>query len=98
MLESPLKAKNHILIKEYSRIYLGALNYYDLIISKLFRGTSVDMDDCLALIQAKRKEIDLSKLESKFLETTKYDVSEHKIILNLKHFLEKLKKEGLCES
>ena len=98
LLESPLKAENHILIKEYSRIYLGALNYYDLIISKLFRGTSVDVDDCLALIKAKRKAIDLAKLEGKFLETAKYDVSEHKIVLNLKHFLERLKKEGLYES
>ena len=63
LLESPLKTGNHILIKEYSRIYLGALNYYDLIVSKLFRGTSVDMDDCLALIKAKRTEIDMTKLK-----------------------------------
>ena len=97
LLESPLKAGNHILIKEYSRIYLGALNYYDLIISKLFRGTSVDMDDCLALIKAKRNEIDTTKFKSRFLETAKYDVSEKKIVLNLKHFLERLKKEGLHE-
>ena len=98
LLESPFKAGNHILVKEYSRIYLGALNYYDLIISKLFRGTSVDMDDCLALIKAKRKEIDMVKLEDRFLETAKYDVSEKKIVLNLKHFLKILKKEGLYES
>ncbi len=98
LLESPLKTGNHILIKEYSRIYLGALNYYDLIVSKLFRGTSVDMDDCLALIKAKRTEIDMTKLKGRFLETAKYDVSEKKIVLNLKHFLERLKKEGLYES
>lgn len=97
LLESPLKTGNHILIKEYSRIYLGALNYYDLIISKLFRGISVDIDDCLTLIRAKRKDINITKLESRFLETAKYDVSEGKVVLNLKHFLELLKKEGLYD-
>jgi hypothetical protein len=98
LLESPLKAGNHVLIKEYSRIYLGALNYYDLIISKLFRGTSIDMDDCLALIKAKRNEVNLAKFKSRFLETAKYDVSEKKIVVNLKYFFEKLKKEGLHEN
>jgi hypothetical protein len=97
LLESPLKAGNHIPVKEYSRIYLGALNYYDLIISKLFRGTSVDMDDCLALIKAKRDVMDIQKLETRFLMTAGYDVSEQKIVLNLKHFLKRLKKEGLYE-
>ncbi len=97
LLESPLEAGNHIPVKEYSRIYLGALNYYDLIISKLFRGTAVDMDDCLDLIKAKRDVMDIQKLETRFRMTAGYDVSEQKIVLNLKHFLERLKKEGLYE-
>jgi len=49
LLESPLEKKNHTLIKELAHIYVGVLNPYDLIVSKLFRGTTVDVDDCLIL-------------------------------------------------
>jgi len=49
LLESPLEKGNHILVKEFERIYLGVLNYYDIIISKLFRATAVDIDDCVVL-------------------------------------------------
>jgi hypothetical protein len=95
LLESPLNKGNHILIKEFSHIYLGALNYYDIIISKLFRATQVDIDDCLSLLKAKRKEIDLKFLEERFRETAYFDVSEDKINKNFEHFLKILRKEGL---
>jgi hypothetical protein len=95
LLESPLKEGNHVLVKEFSHIYLGILNYYDIIISKLFRGTTIDNEDCLALLKSKRSEIDLKKLEKRFLETASYDVSEEKIIKNWEHFLRLVKKEGL---
>ncbi len=57
LLESPLKEKNHVFIKEFSFLYLGALNYYDIIISKLFRGTAVDIEDCLMLMERKVKRM-----------------------------------------
>ena len=95
LLESPLKEGNHVLVKEFSHIYLGILNYYDITISKLFRGTTIDNEDCLALLKSKRSEIDLKKLEKRFLETASYDVSEEKIIKNWEHFLRLVKKEGL---
>ena len=56
LLESPLIPGNHELIREFSRIYLGALNDYDLIISKLFRGARIDIDDCLMLPRRERRE------------------------------------------
>jgi hypothetical protein len=46
LLETPLKEGNHILLKEFSHFYIGVLNDYDLIASKLFRGSTVDFDDC----------------------------------------------------
>lgn len=95
LLESPLKEGNHALVKEFSHIYLGVLNYYDIIISKLFRGTAIDNEDCLALLKSKRNEIDLIKLEKRFRETASYDVSEEVVIKNLEHFLRLVKKEGL---
>jgi hypothetical protein len=95
LLESPLKKGNNALIKEFNHIYLGVLNYYDIIISKLSRGTTIDNEDCLALLKSKNNEIDFVKLEKRFLETASYDVSEKTMIKNWEHFLRLAKKEGL---
>ena len=78
LLESPLIPGNHALIREFSRIYLGALNDYDLIISKLFRGTSIDIEDCLTLFEGRRGEIDTASLEARFKEAAKYVIGEEK--------------------
>lgn len=93
LLESPLEEGNNIQIVEFERIYLGVLNYYDLIITKLFRGTSVDFDDCLMLVNTKRNEIELKKLEKRFQETASFEISEKKVNKNLIKFLEILKEE-----
>jgi hypothetical protein len=95
LLESPLEKGNHALIKEFSHIYFGVLNYYDTIISKLFRGTALDLDDCISLVRGKRDEIDIKRLSSRFRETAAYDVSEVNVNKNLEHFLKILRKEGL---
>ncbi|MBU4252944.1 MAG: hypothetical protein KKC39_03355 [Candidatus Omnitrophica bacterium] len=93
LLESPLKEGNHTLVKEFSHIYLGILNYYDIIISKLFRGSATDNEDCLALLKAKKSGIDLIKLEKQFREAASYDVSKEFVIKNWDHFLRLVKKE-----
>lgn len=95
LLESPLNKGNHTLIKEFSHIYLGVLNYYDIIITKLFRADTVDIEDCLALLRHKRQHIDIKLLIKRFKETASYDVSEDKVNKNLEHFLKIIKKEGL---
>ncbi len=95
LLESPLEKVNHMLVKEFEKIYLGVLNYYDLIISKLFRAAAVDIDDCLLLAKSKKKEIDFKHLEERFRETASFDVSEDKANKNVKYFLKILRKEGL---
>jgi len=97
LLESPLQKGNHILIKEFNLIYLGALNLYDLIISKLFRGAAIDIEDCLALIRAKKKEINIRVLKGRFHQTASFDVSEEKVNKNFAHFLSILKKERLYD-
>lgn len=94
LLESPLDKRSHILIKELAHIYLGVLNYYDLIISKLFRGNSVDIEDCLVLIKAKKKDINFRLLEKRFRETASFDISEDRVNKNLEHFLRIIKKQG----
>jgi len=50
-------------LKEYSHLYIGILNDYDLISSKLMRGTKVDFEDCLGLAQAHKEEINIEDLE-----------------------------------
>ncbi|OQX54349.1 MAG: hypothetical protein B5M48_01160 [Candidatus Omnitrophica bacterium 4484_213] len=94
LLESPLKQGNHILIKEFNYLYLGVLNYYDLIISKLFRATSLDIEDCIALFRAKKEELNVQYLKERFKKTASFDVSEKKVNKNLEYFLKVLKNEG----
>ena len=93
LLESPLDSGNNIPVKEFTHIYLGVLNYYDIIISKLFRGTGIDMEDCLTLVRAKGPEIDIEKLTARFNETASCDVSEERVRKNLEHFKGLLGKE-----
>ncbi len=95
LLESPLKNGNNILLKEFSHIYLGILNYYDLIISKIFRSTTTDQEDCLSLIKAKRKDIDIERLKDRFYTTSPYDISDEKNKKNFEYFLSILQKEGI---
>jgi hypothetical protein len=87
LLESPIDKGNHILFKEFTSIYLGILNYYDLIISKLFRFTPIDREDCLTLILKKADEIDLERLTSRFYETSSYDISDENNRKNFEIFL-----------
>jgi hypothetical protein len=95
LLESPLKENNHIIIEELSRIYLGVLNYYDLIIAKLFRAATVDMEDCLTLVKRKRREIDVRKLVKRYREAASFDIAQERINKHLDSFLRLLKKEGI---
>ena len=95
LLESPLRPDGHLLVKEFTHLYVGILNPYDLIVSKLFRCSSVDVDDCLMLVRARRKEIDIKVLAEHFKETAKYDIAEERMMTNWEHFLRVLKKEGL---
>lgn len=95
LLYSPLEKGNHILVKEFANIYLAVLNYYDLIISKLFRATAIDIDDCLLLVRNRKKDIDFKLLEQRFKDTASFDVSEDKVNQKFAYFLKVLKKEGL---
>jgi hypothetical protein len=88
LLESPLIAGNHTLVREYGRIYLGVLNDYDLITSKLLRGTSVDFDDCRALAEARHGGLDLKRLAERFKETALGCLGKDRLLKNLEVFLE----------
>jgi hypothetical protein len=95
LLESPLREGNHTLLKRYSRLYIGILNEYDLIVSKLFRGSGVDFDDCLMLVRANRS-IDIDRLKRHYEELVSYDVSEQRIRAHIDQFIELLREENLA--
>jgi len=97
LLESPLENANHTVLFEVSHLYVGILNYYDLLISKLFRGDTVDIDDCLMLVKHKKEEIDLNVFRERFSETAKYDISEDQDKRTLKYFLKRLEEEDIHE-
>ncbi|MFC1826182.1 DUF6036 family nucleotidyltransferase [Thermodesulfobacteriota bacterium] len=93
LLASPLEKGNHTLFKEYSHLYIGILNPYDLIASKLFRGTEVDFEDCLMLMKSRKESIDLTRVEQHIKELASYDISEKRIVQNLENFLNIVRKE-----
>lgn len=89
LLTSPLDQDGHKKIRVWKKIYLGVLNPIDLIISKMFRGTDVDLKDCLTLFRNER--VDLKKLEARYRKTAKYEVSEERVLRNLDLLREQLK-------
>ena len=90
LLESPLVAGRNKRLIEFSHLYIGILNDYDLISSKLMRGTRVDYEDCVALARFHKKELDLKKLAAHFNEMVSYDIAENRLRPNIDIFLEQL--------
>jgi hypothetical protein len=97
LLDSPLRDGRHSILMEFSHLYIGILNDYDLIVSKLMRGTQVDFEDSLSLTETHRKEIDMDRLIRHFHEMISYDISEKRLKPNMDHFLTLLKEKNLYE-
>lgn len=97
LLVSPLSEGRNVPFREFSRLYLGILNDYDLISSKLMRGTRVDFDDCLSLAEAHREALDIARLIDHFHELIRYDVAEVRLAPHMEHFLDLLRIRGLYD-
>jgi len=97
LLDSPLIKGRHSILMEFSHLYIGILNDYDLIVSKLMRGTQIDFEDCLDLAEAHRTEIDMNRLIRHFHEMISYDIAEERLKPNMDHFLELLRNKDLYE-
>lgn len=89
---SPLEEGNHTMLKEYSHLYIGILNEYDLIASKLMRGTGVDFNDCLMLVRSD-KTIDIERLKRHYAELISYDISQDRVAAHIDYFIELLGEE-----
>lgn len=90
LLESPLKMGNNIEIRRLKRIYIGVLNDHDLIISKIFRGTTVDFEDCLKLVRFRGKAFDVKNFDGKYREMAKFVNNEERVLGHLESFLGRL--------
>ena len=104
LLESPLKNNNNIPFDEYTYIYLGILNFYDLIISKIFRGTDADFEDCFMLIKTKPSALLDKLIHDKHVKEFFGITGEYDLLLKLKFkdvddkkkaFEQELKKLGM---
>ena len=93
LLDSPLEPDKNILIKKWKHIYLGALNLQDLIITKMFRGTQVDLDDCVAAFAASK--MNPEALLERYAESAKYDLNPEKMMMHFIIFTEALAEKGL---
>lgn len=87
LLESPLQNSGNQKIQQWKKIYLGALNPLDLIISKLFRATEADLQDCRTLL--KHENINILQLKKRCKDTAAYDVREAQVMRALDRLLEK---------
>jgi len=95
LLNSPLEDGRNVVLKEYSHLYIGILNDYDLICSKLMRGTRVDFEDCLMLFREHRRKIDIAELTEHFNELLLYEVAEARLKPNMSYFIDQLRENGL---
>jgi hypothetical protein len=91
LLTSPLDHGGCRKWKTWEKIFVGTLNPVDLIISKMFRGTETDIQDCLLLLVKDR--IDLKKLDRRYRETAQYEINETKVLRNLEILFMRLRKE-----
>jgi hypothetical protein len=93
LLDSPLEPGNNITIKKWRHVYLGALNLMDLIITKMFRGTQADIDDCVSAFAA--YEIDPERLLDRYAEAAKYDLNPDRMMRNFIYLVEALFKKKM---
>jgi len=89
LLDSPLDPGKHIMVKRWSHIYLAALNLTDLIITKMFRGTPVDRDDCIAAFAT--GQVNAEQLLERYSEAARYDLYPEKVRRNFVYLAEGLR-------
>ena len=90
-----LKRKVHLIACGGTAMTIGILNDYDLICSKLMRGTRVDFEDCLMLFRAHREKVNITELVEYFNELLLYEVAETRLKPNMDYFIDQLKENGL---
>jgi hypothetical protein len=86
----------HRVIKSFKNIILACINPEDLIISKMFRGSMVDVQDSIIMIKA--ENMDLTSLAQRYRETAGYYIRPEQCKTNLHYLIQDLETEGLDPS
>lgn len=92
LLTSPLARGGSRKWKAWKKIEVSILNPADLVISKMFRGTEVDIQDSLLLLS--KEKLDFRKLQARYRETAKYEISEEKVLRNLELLLKRWREDN----
>jgi hypothetical protein len=74
LLDPVDRPDRHKVIHAHHRLTVGVLNPYDLIISKMFRGDDVDVQDSITMM--KSEVLDLRYLGERYIETAAYYYNE----------------------
>lgn len=83
----------HRVIRDFGHITLACINPDDLIISKMFRGTSVDVQDSVVMI--KSETINLGALAERYKETAGYYYNPNTCKTNLAYLIADLEQSGI---
>lgn len=84
---------NHTVIKKYKKITLACINPDDLVISKMFRGHKVDVDDCMAVLA--KMPVNITALANRYLETASYYHNPDTCRKNLSYLITDMKSAGM---
>lgn len=91
LLDSPLEPGMSIPVRSFKKLTISALNDLDLVISKMFRGDQVDVEDSLTLINGRKGAFDVEKLKARYKKTADGDVNPERMMKNLEYLLKELK-------
>lgn len=93
-LLDPIQAPGrHRVIEQFNNLTLACLNPDDLIISKMFRGDRVDVDDSIVIIRSER--LDLVALAERYKDTAGYHYNPVSCKRNLKYLIDDMKKSDI---
>ncbi|MBK7749384.1 MAG: hypothetical protein IPP57_11295 [Candidatus Obscuribacter sp.] len=93
LLDAIHEPGNHRIIKRYGNLTIGTLTPQDLMISKLFRGTATDGQDCMTILNA--ESIDLKAFAERYKETAGYDIDPAKCKKHLNYLIAELEESSI---
>lgn len=93
LLDPVQEEGKHRVVQVFNKLTIGCLNPDDLIISKMFRGDDVDVQDSIRLIES--ENIDLKALGDRYIETAGYYYYPEKTKVHLGYLISKLDEMGM---
>lgn len=93
-LLDPIHEKaNHRVIFDFGKLTLACLNPADLIISKMFRGTNVDVQDSVLML--KSEPLDMQYLAERYKATADYYYNTAACKTNFGYLIDELDRQGV---